>query len=134
MVLEQNLFVEHFLPSSILRQLTNEELAAYRRPFAEPGEGRRPTLTWPRQIPIDGEPADVDTIVRTYSEWLTQSPLPKLFIKGEPGAILRTGPIVEFCRGWPRQEEVTVRGIHFLQEDSPGAIGGAVADWVRSLA
>ena len=134
MVLQQNLFVEQFLPGAILRQLTDEELAEYRRPFAEPGEGRRPTLTWPRQIPIDGEPADVNAIVRTYSEWLAQSPLPKLFIKGEPGAILGTGPIVEFCRGWPRQEEVIVRGIHFLQEDSPDAIGRALADWTRSLA
>jgi haloalkane dehalogenase len=130
MVLEQNLFVEQFLPGGILRQLTDEELAEYRRPFAEPGEGRRPTLTWPRQIPIDGEPAEVDSIVCTYSEWLAQSRVPKLFIKGEPGAILRAGPSVDFCRGWPQQQEITVRGIHFLQEDSPDAIGRALADWL----
>jgi haloalkane dehalogenase len=133
MVLEQNLFVERALPGSILRQLSNDEMAEYRRPFAEPGEGRRPTLTWPRQIPIDGQPADVDAIVRAYSEWLAESPLPKLFIKGEPGAILSEGPIVDFCRGWPRQKEVTVAGIHYLQEDSPDAIGAAVAEWLRSL-
>jgi haloalkane dehalogenase len=133
MVLEQNMFVERALPGSILRQLTQDEMAEYRRPFAEPGEGRRPTLTWPRQIPIDGQPADVDAIVRAYSEWLAASPLPKLFIKGEPGAILSKGPIVDFCRGWPQQTEVAVRGIHYLQEDSPEAIGQAVADWWRSL-
>jgi len=133
MVLDQNLFVERALPGSILRQLSEDEMAEYRRPYLEPGEARRPTLTWPRQIPIDGEPADVDTIVRDYSEWLATSPVPKLFIKGEPGAILSKGPIVDFCRSWPRQKEVTVAGIHYLQEDSPDAIGLAVADWLRSL-
>ncbi len=133
MVLEQNMFVERALPGSILRQLSEDEMAEYRRPFLEPGEGRRPTLTWPRQIPIDGEPEDVDAIVGSYSEWLAASTLPKLFIKGEPGAILSKGPIVDFCRGWPRQKEVTVAGIHYLQEDSPDTIGQAVADWLRSL-
>jgi haloalkane dehalogenase len=108
-------------------------MAEYRRPYPEPGEGRRPTLTWPRQIPIDGEPADVDAIVGAYSEWLSTSSVPKLFIKGEPGAILSTGPIVEFCRAWPQQKEVTVAGVHYLQEDSPDAIGQAVADWLRAL-
>jgi haloalkane dehalogenase len=133
LVLEQNVFVERALPGSILHTLSDEDMAEYRRPFAEPGEGRRPTLTWPRQIPIDGEPAEVDTIVRTYSEWLATSPLPKLFIKGEPGAILSHGPIVDFCRGWPNQKEVTVRGIHYLQEDSPEEIGHAVADWLTAI-
>jgi haloalkane dehalogenase len=121
------------LPGSILRQLTNDEMAEYRRPFAEPGEGRRPTLTWPRQIPIDGQPAHVDAIVRAYSEWLAVSPVPKLFIKGEPGAILSTGAALDSCRTWAAQKEVTVPGIHYLQEDSPDAIGQAVADWLRSL-
>ncbi len=134
MVLEQNIFVERALPGSVVRQLTDEEMAEYRRPFEEPGEGRRPTLTWPRQIPIDGEPADVHGIVRDYCEWLRTSTVPKLFIKGEPGAILSQGPIVEFCRAWPRQKEVAVTGIHYLQEDSSDAIGQAVADWLRSLA
>jgi haloalkane dehalogenase len=134
MILDQNMFVEGAIPGAILRRLSEDEMAEYRRPFLEPGEGRRPTLTWPREIPIDGQPADVDSIVGAYSEWLASSPLPKLFIKGEPGAILGNGPIVDFCRSWPRQKEVTVAGIHYLQEDSPEAIGQAVADWRRSLA
>jgi len=133
MVLEQNVFVERALPGSVLRQLTEEEMAEYRRPYVEPGESRRPTLTWPRQIPIDGEPADVDAIVRSYSQWLSTSQIPKLFIKGESGAVLGSGPGVDFCRSWPQQTEVTVAGIHYLQEDSPDAIGQTVADWLRSL-
>jgi haloalkane dehalogenase len=133
MVLEQNMFVERALPGSVIRQLTQEEMAEYRRPFLEPGESRRPTLTWPRQIPIDGEPADVDGIVRNYSQWLSTSQIPKLFIKGEPGATLGSGPGVDFCRSWPQQTEVTVAGIHYLQEDSPDAIGQTVADWLRSI-
>jgi haloalkane dehalogenase len=133
MVLEQNMFVEQAVPGSILRQLTEEEMAEYRRPFLEPGEGRRPTLSWPRQIPIDGDPADVNAIVLAYAEWLSTSQVPKLFIKGEPGAILSQGKAVEFCRSWPNQKEVSVAGIHYLQEDSPDAIGQAVADWLRAL-
>jgi haloalkane dehalogenase len=133
MVLEQNMFVERALPGSVLRQLTEEEMAEYRRPFLEAGESRRPTLTWPRQIPIDGEPADVDAIVRNYSQWLSTSQIPKLFIKGEPGATLGSGAGVDFCRSWPQQTEVTVAGIHYLQEDSPDAIGQTVADWLRSI-
>jgi haloalkane dehalogenase len=133
MVLEQNMFVERAVPGSILRQLTEEEMAEYRRPFLEAGESRRPTLTWPRQIPIDGEPADVDAIVRSYSAWLATNQIPKLFIKGEPGAVLASGPGIDFCRMWPRQKEVSVAGIHYLQEDSPDAIGQAAADWLRGL-
>jgi haloalkane dehalogenase len=134
MVLEQNVFVERALPGSVLRQLTVEEMAQYRRPFAEAGEGRRPTLSWPRQIPIDGEPADVNAIVLAYAEWLSTSPVPKLFIKGEPGAILSQGnKAMEFCRSWPEQREITVAGIHYIQEDSPDAIGQAIADWLHSL-
>jgi haloalkane dehalogenase len=133
MVLEQNMFVERALPGSVLRQLTDEEMAEYRRPFLEAGEGRRPTLSWPRQIPIDGDPAHVNAIVGAYAAWLSTSPVPKLFIKGEPGAILSQGPIVEFCRSWPEQKEITVAGIHYLQEYSPAAIGQAIADWLRSL-
>jgi haloalkane dehalogenase len=134
MILEQNMFVEAALPGSILRKLTEDEMAEYRRPFREPGEGRRPMLTWPRQIPIDGEPADVDSIVRSYSAWLATSTIPKLFIKGEPGAILSKGSIVDFCRAWPAQKEVTVSGIHYLQEDSPDAIGRSIAEWLQSSA
>ncbi len=132
MILEQNVFVEQVLPGSILRKLSAEEMEAYRRPFADPGEGRRPTLTWPRQIPIEGEPQDVVDIVRAYGEWLRTSPLPKLFINADPGAILRGAPR-DFCRTWPNQTEVTVKGVHFIQEDSPDEIGRAVAEWRRDL-
>ena len=132
MVLEHNLFVEELLPRQILRGLTEGEMAHYRRPFAEPGEGRRPTLTWPRQVPLDGEPADVVKIMSSYDQWLTNSTVPKLFVNGEPGGILIGAPR-EFCRSWPAQTEVTVRGIHFLQEDSPDEIGQAIADWMGTL-
>ena len=132
MVLENNVFVERVLPGSIQRELTEEEMAEYRRPFLEPGEGRRPTLTWPREIPIEGEPADVAEIVADYAAWLSESSVPKLFVNAEPGAIL-TGEQREFCRTWPNQTEVTVPGIHFIQEDSPDEIGRAIAAWLRTL-
>ena len=132
MVLENNVFVERVLPGSILRGLTEEEMTVYRAPFTEPGESRRPTLTWPREIPIEGTPADVTEIVRSYSEWMTGNDIPKLFVNADPGAIL-TGVQREFCRGWSRQEEVTVAGAHFIQEDSPHEIGRAVADFVRRI-
>jgi haloalkane dehalogenase len=130
MVLEKNLFIEGILPSAVLRDLTEEEMNVYRRPYLEPGESRRPTLTWPRELPINGEPEDVVSIVDDYSKWLAQSDVPKLFVDAEPGAIL-TGSQREFCRTWPNQEEVTVRGAHFVQEDSPHEIGEAVATFVR---
>ena len=107
-------------------------MAVYRRPFAEPGEGRRPTLDWPRQIPIGGEPADVAEIVADYGRWLQVSELPKLFINADPGSIL-VGKQREFCRSWPNQLEVTVKGLHFLQEDSPQEIGQAIATWHAAL-
>lgn len=129
MVLEKNIFVERVLPGSIIRKLDDNEMAAYRRPFVEPGECRRPTLTWPRQIPIAGEPADVVAIVEAYAAWLKTSDMPKLFINAEPGAIL-TGRQREFCRSWPNQIEVTVSGIHFIQEDSADEIGRTIADWL----
>jgi len=132
LVLEKNIFVERVLPASILRDLSDEEMAEYLRPFREPGEGRRPTLTWPRQIPIDGDPADVTEIVNAYGSWLQVAPVPKLFVNAEPGTIL-TGPQREFCRGWARQTEVTVKGLHFIQEDSPDEIGAAVAAFIRRL-
>lgn len=132
LILERNLFVEAVLPGSVLRTLTDEEMAEYRRPFAEPGEGRRPTLTWPREIPMEGEPADVVALVERYGQWLSTSEVPKLFVNAEPGAIL-TGPQREFCRTWPNQTEVTVEGIHFIQEDSAAEIGSALADWYRKL-
>lgn len=132
LVLQKNVFVERILPASILRKLSPEEHDAYRRPFAEPGEARRPTLSWPREIPIEGEPADVVEIVTQYGRWLAKSPVPKLFINAEPGSIL-VGRQREICRAWPNQIEVTVKGAHFIQEDSPDEIGRAVADFVRKL-
>ncbi len=132
MILEQNIFVEQVLPGAILRDLSEEEMSVYRRPYRQPGEGRRPTLTWPREIPIDGEPADVVEIVESYGEWLSRSALPKLFVNADPGAILR-GRQREFCRSWPNQSEVTVKGSHFIQEDSPDEIGRAIADWYKGL-
>ena len=129
MVLEHNVFVEQVLPTSVIRDLSDEEMAVYRRPFEDAGESRRPTLTWPRQIPLEGEPADVVEIVKAYGEWLAKAPLPKLFINAVPGAILR-GAAREFCRSWPNTTEVTVEGIHFIQEDSPDEIGQAIAEWL----
>jgi haloalkane dehalogenase len=128
MVLEKNTFVERILPGSVLRALTEEEMTIYRRPFQNSGEDRRPTLTWPRQIPIEGEPANVSQIVAKYAAWLAETDLPKLFINAEPGAIL-TGPQREFCRTFKNQIEVTVPGIHFIPEDSPNEIGEAIAAW-----
>lgn len=132
MVLEKNVFVEKILPRSIQRELSAEEMDEYRRPFAEPGEVRRPTLTWPREMPLSGEPEDVVEIVDGYSAWLTASDVPKLFVNAEPGAIL-TGRMRDVCRTFPNQREVTVNGIHFIQEDSPHEIAAAIRDWLPSL-
>ncbi len=132
MVLEKNVFVERVLPGSCLRKLSEEEMAVYRRPFVNSGEDRRPTLTWPRQIPIAGEPADVVRIVRDYADYFSKADVPKLFINAEPGAIL-IGAQREFCRAWPSQKEVTVSGNHFLQEDSPDEIGRAIGEWLGGL-
>jgi haloalkane dehalogenase len=132
MVLEQNLFVEAVLPGSILRKLDDEEMKCYRAPFRNPGEDRRPTLSWPRNIPIEGEPADVAAIVSDYGKWLAESHVPKLLVNGEPGALVR-GRVRDFVRSWPNQIEVTVAGSHFIQEDSPDEIGTALAAFVRAL-
>ena len=132
MVLERNVFIERILPGSILRELAPDEMEEYRRPFAEPGERRRPMLTWPRQIPLDGEPEDVYEIVRAYADWLRVCEVPKLFVNAMPGAIL-TGAQREFCRTWSNQTEVTVPGSHFIQEDSGAAIGEAVAGWLENV-
>ena len=132
LVLERNLFIERVLPASIIRDLTEEEMDAYRAPFLEPGEDRRPTLTWPRQIPIDGRPSDTQAVVAAYCSWLMASPVAKLFINAEPGSIL-VGRQRELARLFPNQTEVTVSGIHFVQEDSPDAIGTAVAEWRAGL-
>jgi haloalkane dehalogenase len=131
MVLDGNFFVEGILPRSILRKLSDQEMAAYRAPFLA-REARMPTLIWPRQIPIEGEPADVTAIVDAYGQAMSRSPLPKLLVAGEPGAIIRGHPL-DFCRTWPNQTEVTVRGLHFLQEDSPDEIGRALREFVTSV-
>jgi haloalkane dehalogenase len=132
MVLEKNVFVERILPASILRDLTDAEMAEYRAPYLEPGESRRPTLTWPREIPIDGTPADVHDIVLGYASWLEQADVPKLFVNADPGIIL-IGAQREYCRSWPNQTEVTVPGLHFIQDDSGDEIGRAIADWYAGL-
>ena len=132
LILSKNVFVERVLPGSILRKLTDDEMAEYRRPFLTAGEDRRPTLSWPRQIPLDGHPADVTSVVADYAAWLAGSQIPKLFINAEPGSIL-TGRPRELCRAWPNQTEVTVPGLHFIQEDSPHEIGTAIAQFIRTV-
>jgi len=133
LVLQDNHFVEHVLPAMVIRDLTDEEMDEYRRPYRNPGEDRRPTLTWPREIPIEGEPADVLALMQENDAFLRASPLPKLFINTEPGAVL-VGEHRDIVRRWPNQTEVTVAGLHYCQEDSPHEIGQALADWYRSLA
>lgn len=130
MVLEQNLFVEAVLPGGIERKLSDEEMDHYRQPFVNPGESRRPTLSWPRNIPIDGEPADVVSVINHYSSWLAESDVPKLFINAVPGMIIPGRPL-DVIRTWPNLTETTVRGLHFVQEDSPNEVGAAVAQFVR---
>ena len=131
-VLTKNVFVERILPSAVIRDLTSEEMEEYRRPYVKPGESRRPILTWPRQIPIEGEPPHMVETVQGYADWLSESEVPKLFINADPGSIL-TGSQREFARSWPNQKEVTVAGRHFIQEDSPNEIGRAIHDWLNSL-
>jgi haloalkane dehalogenase len=132
MVLRDNVFVERVLPGAVMRQLTDTEMDHYRKPFVNAGEDRRPTLTWPRQIPIEGEPADVLKIVSEYGQWLAHSQVPKLYFHTVPGW-LDNGRQREFCRTWPNQKEVTIKGIHFVQEDSAAEVGAAVANFVRAL-
>jgi haloalkane dehalogenase len=131
MILDRNLFVERILPASVLRTLEPPEMSEYRRPFARRND-RWPTLDWPRQIPLDGQPAAVVAVVKDYASWLTESLVPKLFLNAEPGAIL-VGSQRESCRQWPNQREVTVSGIHFIQEDSGPEIGRAIAAWAKGL-
>jgi len=130
MILDRNMFIERVLPGSVLRKMTDGEMTEYRKPFLA-REDRWPTLTWPRQIPIAGEPADVVQIAADYSRWMAENDIPKLFVNAEPGAIL-IGPVREFCRQWNNQTEVTVPGSHFIQEDSGPAIGRAVSDWMKA--
>jgi haloalkane dehalogenase len=128
LILDRNMFIERVLPGSILRELSEEEHAEYRRPFSA-REDRWPTLTWPRQIPVGGEPEDVVRVASDYAVWMAENDLPKLFVNAEPGAIL-TGAPRDFCRSWKNQQEVTVKGSHFIQEDSGAEIGHAVAEWI----
>ena len=132
LVLRDNVFVEKVLPAGTQRALGDDEMAAYRAPYLEPGESRRPTLTWPREIPIDGQPADVAAVVTANAAWMATTPVPKLFVNGNPGALL-TGPLRELCRRWPNQREVTVPGLHFLPEDAPREIAEALDDWITAL-
>jgi haloalkane dehalogenase len=132
LVLDENYFIEVVLPKSVVRKLTDEEMAAYRRPFGD-REARLPTLVWPRELPIEGEPADVTSIVTQYGAWLSKSSIPKLFISADPGAQL-VGRPRDFCRSWPNQREISVKGIHFIQEDSPEPIGRTVASLARETA
>ena len=132
MVLDENVFVEMILPGGTMRRLDEEEMEAYRAPYREPGESRRPMLSWARQIPIDGEPTDVHDIVVANAAWMAATSVPKLFVNADPGALL-TGPLRESARAWPHQREVTVPGLHFLPEDSPDAIAAALVDWIPTL-
>lgn len=132
MVLRDNVFVEEFLIAAEKESLTEDDKTEYRRPFAAPGEDRRPTLTWARQIPIDGAPTDVDQIVRAFSEWLKCSDVPKLWVRGNPGFITN-GRFADFCGTLRNQMEVQVEGGHFVQETSGLKIGTAVANFVRDL-
>jgi haloalkane dehalogenase len=131
-VFEENIFIEKILPQAVMRQLTEEELRYYRQPFRNAGEDRRPMLSWPRSLPIDGEPAEVAKIVSESCRWLAQSEIPKLFINGEPGTLVR-GRLRGMIRQWPNQTEVTVKGRKLLQEDSPEEIGAATAQFVNRL-
>jgi haloalkane dehalogenase len=133
MILEQNFFIERALPPTILRGLTDEEMAQYRRPFIEPGEGRRPMLTFPRQVPINGEPADVAEIYQAYARWLEQSPVPKLFINCDHPSALLNGALREYCRTWPAQTEVTMHAFRWPQEDCPDEVGLAITNWLQAL-
>ena len=133
MVLEQNIFIEQILKRATIRSLTSEEMEYYRRPFLEPGEGRRPTLSFPRNLPLDGEPPDAVETIAENAKWMALSVhLPKLFIRGEPGTLMR-GRVLEAVRAWPNQAEVNVKGVKLLQEDSPNEIGTAVANFVTRL-
>jgi haloalkane dehalogenase len=132
LVLQDNVFIEQVFPGAMMATLSEHDMNVYRAPFLMPGEDRRPTLSWPRQLPIEGEPAEVCAVVASYSAWLAQTPIPKLFINAEPGMIL-TGRLRELARCWPNQQEIAVPGLHFVQEDSADAIAAALSSWVAGL-
>jgi haloalkane dehalogenase len=132
LVLEENMFVEKMLPGVTQRELSPEEMAEYRRPFLKPGDGRWPTLQWPREVPLSGEPDDVHDRIAAYSAWLRTAPLPKLFVDAEPGVFI-TGRIRELASSFPNQQRIEVKGLHFLQEDSPDEVGRAIASWIERI-
>ncbi|MDP6181752.1 MAG: haloalkane dehalogenase [SAR86 cluster bacterium] len=132
LVLQKNFFVERILLADSVSGYTDEEKEEYIRPFKNAGEDRRPTLTWPRQIPLDGEPKEVVEEVEKNADFHKNSDIPKLFINAEPGSIL-TGDQREFVRTWKNQKEVTVKGNHFIQEDSADEIGAALREFVTNL-
>ena len=132
LILEKNVFIEKILVGSIIRQLDQDEMEQYRKPFANPGEDRRVMLSWPREIPIEGQPENVCKIVSEYSNWMSKNNIPKLFINADPGAIIQ-GSVRDFCRTWSNQSEITVQGIHFIQEDSPNEIGTAIQKWYETI-
>jgi haloalkane dehalogenase len=131
LVLDKNFFIENILPACVLRKLSDAEMAVYRRPYKNPGESRRPTLTWPREIPIAGEPKDVHDIIQTYGKWLASSDIPKLFIEAIPGDMFESHR--DFARTWPNQTHVKITGGHFVQEDSPDETGAAIVAWLQHL-
>ena len=132
LILQKNFFVERILLADSSSGYSDEEKSEYLRPFASPGEDRRPTLTWPRQIPLDGEPAEVVEEVRKNAEFHKTSDIPKLFVNADPGSIL-VGEQREFARSWQNQTEVTVKGNHFVQEDSSEEIGNALREFIKGL-
>jgi haloalkane dehalogenase len=129
LILEKNLFIEYLLP---LRGIPKEAIEVYRRYFRNPGPSRQPMLTWTRELPIAGQPADVVAIVENYARFFSTSPVPKLFIDAEPGGFL-IGSQREFCRAWPNQEQITIKGAHFLQEEAPDEVGEAIARFVAKV-
>lgn len=131
MVLEKNFFVEQVLPAEVLRGLSEQEMAVYRRPYLEPGESRRPTLAWPREVPVEGQPRDVHDIIRDYGQWLATAGIPKLFIEAVPGAMFAAHR--DIARSWPNQTHITVAAGHIVPEDAPDEIGTAVASWLQKL-
>lgn len=131
LVLDKNFILENILPAGVLRKLSDAEMAIYRRPYKNPGESRRPTLTWPREIPIAGQPQDVHQIIQTYGTWLASSDIPKLFIEAIPGAMFKSHR--DFAQTWPNQTHIKITGAHFVQEDSPDEVGAAIAEWLQKL-
>lgn len=131
LVLEKNFFIETILPASVLRKLSDAEMEVYRRPYKNRGESRRPTLTWPREVPIGGQPSDVSEIIQNYSRWLASSHMPKLFIEAVPGVMFPSHR--DFAKTWPNQTHVKIKGGHFVSEDSPDEVGAAIAAWLQNL-